>query len=103
MTIRTFTASDDAALHVADFLTREGVRATFKVVGEKARTLEILSALRRARPELNVMPSFVSPPVYSITLYTPGANTPGAVMLRLPASTRLPASAPPPCVSARRK
>jgi hypothetical protein len=33
-------ASDDAALHVADFLTGEGVRATFKVVGEKARTLE---------------------------------------------------------------
>ncbi len=33
-------ASDDAALRLADFLTREGVRATFKVVGEKARTLE---------------------------------------------------------------
>ncbi len=33
-------ASDDAALHVADFLTKEDVRATFKVVGEKARTLE---------------------------------------------------------------
>src|SRR5262249_26510444 len=33
-------ASDDAALHVADFLTGDGVRATFKVVGEKARTLE---------------------------------------------------------------
>jgi hypothetical protein len=33
-------ASDDAALHVAEFLTKEGVRATFKVVGEKARTLE---------------------------------------------------------------
>src|SRR5215467_3998336 len=33
-------ASDDAALHIADFLTHEGVRATFKVVGEKARTLE---------------------------------------------------------------
>jgi hypothetical protein len=33
-------ASDDAALHVADFLTHEKVRATFKVVGEKARTLE---------------------------------------------------------------
>src|SRR5438045_2497113 len=26
-------ASDDAALHVADFLTQEQVRATFKVVG----------------------------------------------------------------------
>src|SRR5437868_14395522 len=33
-------ASDDAALHVADWLSHEGVRATFKVVGEKARTLE---------------------------------------------------------------
>src|SRR5207248_7227174 len=33
-------ASDDAALKVAEFLTREGIRATFKVVGEKARTLE---------------------------------------------------------------
>jgi hypothetical protein len=33
-------ASDDAALHVANFLTNENIRATFKVVGEKARTLE---------------------------------------------------------------
>jgi hypothetical protein len=33
-------ASDDAALHVADFLTGEKIRATFKVVGEKGRTLE---------------------------------------------------------------
>src|SRR6266852_6224479 len=33
-------ASDDAALRVAEFLTREKIRATFKVVGEKARTLE---------------------------------------------------------------
>jgi hypothetical protein len=33
-------ASDDAALHLADFLSREGVRATFKIVGEKARTLQ---------------------------------------------------------------
>lgn len=33
-------ASDDAALKVADWLTKEGVRATFKIVGEKARTLE---------------------------------------------------------------
>src|SRR5215831_4015227 len=46
-------ASDDAALHVADFLTKEGVRATFKVVGEKARTLErrerkdVIAALRK--------------------------------------------------------
>src|SRR5436309_5761844 len=40
-------ASDDAALHVAQFLTREGVRATFKVVGEKARTLE-----RRGRTDV---------------------------------------------------
>jgi hypothetical protein len=40
-------ASDDAALRVADFLTREQVRATFKVVGEKARTLE-----RRGRTDV---------------------------------------------------
>jgi hypothetical protein len=33
-------ASDDAALHLAEFLNTEGIRATFKVVGEKARTLE---------------------------------------------------------------
>lgn len=32
--------SDDAAKRVADLLTQLGVRATFKVVGEKARTLE---------------------------------------------------------------
>jgi len=31
--------SDDAAKRVAEVLSREGVRATFKVVGEKARTL----------------------------------------------------------------
>src|SRR5262245_12007754 len=46
-------ASDDAALHVADFLTREKIRATFKVVGEKARTLEkrcrgdVIAALKK--------------------------------------------------------
>jgi hypothetical protein len=45
--------SDDAALHVADFLSHEGVRATFKVVGEKARTLEkrerkdVIAALKK--------------------------------------------------------
>ena len=33
-------ASDDAALRLAQFLSREGIRATFKVVGEKARTLK---------------------------------------------------------------
>src|SRR5579862_395079 len=33
-------ASDDAALKIAKFLSDEGIRATFKVVGEKARTLE---------------------------------------------------------------
>lgn len=33
-------ASDDAALHLANWLHKEGIRATFKVVGEKARTLE---------------------------------------------------------------
>jgi hypothetical protein len=46
-------ASDDAALHLAEFLTGEGVRATFKVVGEKARTLErrkrfdVIAALKK--------------------------------------------------------
>jgi hypothetical protein len=40
-------ASDDAALRLADFLSRENVRATFKVVGEKARTLE-----RRGRTDV---------------------------------------------------
>jgi hypothetical protein len=33
-------ASDDAALNVANLLTRMNIKATFKVVGEKARTLE---------------------------------------------------------------
>src|SRR4030095_11108548 len=32
--------SDDAAKRVAEMLTRLGVKATFKLVGEKARTLE---------------------------------------------------------------
>lgn len=46
-------ASDDAALRLANMLTAEGVRATFKVVGEKARTLErrgrqdVIDALKR--------------------------------------------------------
>ena len=44
--------SDDAAKRLADFLTAEGLHATFKVVGEKARTLErrgrkdVITALR---------------------------------------------------------
>ena len=46
-------ASDDAALRLAEFLTGEGIRATFKVVGEKARTLErrerfdVIAALKK--------------------------------------------------------
>ena len=46
-------ASDDAALKVADFLTKQGIRATFKVVGHKARTLEsrkrfdVIAALKK--------------------------------------------------------
>ena len=40
-------ASDDAALKVADWLHKQGIRATFKVVGEKARTLE-----RRGRTDV---------------------------------------------------
>jgi len=39
--------SDDAAKRVAELLTKQGVRATFKVVGEKARTLE-----RRGRKDV---------------------------------------------------
>jgi peptidoglycan/xylan/chitin deacetylase (PgdA/CDA1 family) len=39
--------SDDAAKRLADFLTAEGVQATFKLVGEKARTLE-----RRGRSDV---------------------------------------------------
>ncbi|HEV3344749.1 MAG TPA: hypothetical protein VG125_30515 [Pirellulales bacterium] len=46
-------ASDDAALRLAEFLSREGIRATFKVVGEKARTLkrreryDVIEALKK--------------------------------------------------------
>jgi hypothetical protein len=46
-------ASDDSALRLADFLSHEKIRATFKVVGEKARTLErrgrfdVIAALKR--------------------------------------------------------
>ncbi|MGL4550783.1 MAG: hypothetical protein ACRC33_06315 [Gemmataceae bacterium] len=46
-------ASDDAALWVADFLTRQKIRGTFKVVGEKARTLarrkrdDVIAALKK--------------------------------------------------------
>src|SRR5690242_6970006 len=32
--------SDDVAKRLATFLTEQGIQATFKVVGEKARTLE---------------------------------------------------------------
>ena len=39
--------SDDAAVRIADMLTRLSVRATFKVVGEKGRTLE-----RRGRTDV---------------------------------------------------
>ena len=40
-------ASDDAALRLATFLKTENIRGTFKVVGEKARTLE-----RRGRQDV---------------------------------------------------
>jgi hypothetical protein len=45
--------SDDAAKRLAEFLTAQGVPATFKIVGEKARTLQrrsrsdVIAALRR--------------------------------------------------------
>src|SRR5260370_15043941 len=40
-------ASDDAALRLATWLSEQGIKATFKVVGEKARTLE-----RRGRTDV---------------------------------------------------
>jgi hypothetical protein len=40
-------ADDDASLRLAEFLSRENIRATFKLVGEKARTLE-----RRGRTDV---------------------------------------------------
>ncbi len=40
-------ASDDSAKHLAEFLSAEGIRGTFKVVGEKARVLE-----RRGRTDV---------------------------------------------------
>lgn len=46
-------ASDDAALRIAKFLSDQGIRATFKVVGEKARVLEkrkrtdVINALKK--------------------------------------------------------
>jgi hypothetical protein len=40
-------ADDDATLHLAEFLTQAGIKGTFKVVGEKARTLE-----RRGRSDV---------------------------------------------------
>ncbi|HMC64471.1 MAG TPA: hypothetical protein VKI65_06005 [Gemmataceae bacterium] len=40
-------ADDDATLRLAEFLSREKIRATFKLVGEKARTLE-----RRGRTDV---------------------------------------------------
>src|SRR4051812_50106745 len=46
-------ADDDAAKRLADLLSERGIRATFKVVGEKARVLEkrgrrdVIDALRR--------------------------------------------------------
>jgi hypothetical protein len=46
-------ASDDATRRLAEFLNAEGIRATFKVVGEKARTLkrreryDVIEALKK--------------------------------------------------------
>src|SRR5262245_329167 len=46
-------ASDDAALWLADFLTKQKIRGTFKVVGEKARVLaarkrdDVIAALKK--------------------------------------------------------
>src|ERR1700688_533919 len=46
-------ASDDAAKRLGEMLTERGIRATFKLVGEKARTLErrgrhdVIAALKK--------------------------------------------------------
>jgi hypothetical protein len=46
-------SDDDATLRLADLLTRRGIRATFKLVGEKSRVLErrgrrdVIDALRK--------------------------------------------------------
>ena len=46
-------ADDDATLRLCELLTQRGIRATFKIVGEKARVLEqrgrrdVLAALRK--------------------------------------------------------
>jgi hypothetical protein len=46
-------ADDDATKHLAEFLTSEGIRGTFKLVGEKARVLErrqrtdVIAALKK--------------------------------------------------------
>src|SRR6184192_3969900 len=46
-------ADDDAAKRLADLLTHRGIRATFKLVGEKARVLErrgrrdVIAALKK--------------------------------------------------------
>jgi hypothetical protein len=46
-------ADDDATKHLAEFLTDEGIRGTFKLVGEKARVLEkrqrndVIAALKK--------------------------------------------------------
>jgi hypothetical protein len=46
-------ADDDATKHLAEFLTAEGIRGTFKLVGEKARVLErrkrtdVIAALKK--------------------------------------------------------
>jgi hypothetical protein len=46
-------ADDDATRHLAEFLTGEGIRGTFKLVGEKARVLEkrqradVIAALKK--------------------------------------------------------
>ena len=52
-------ASDDAAMHLAQFLSGEDMRTTFKVVGEKARTLErrkrtdVIDRAEKARDRLS--------------------------------------------------
>ena len=75
-------ASDDAALRLSRFLTERGIRATFKVVGEKARVLEkrgrtdVLSAL--AQHEIGYHTNFHSSPESYLVTLAGACTSPGA-------------------------
>ena len=48
-------ADDDACLRLATMLTERHIRATFKVVGEKARVLEFWRTLREAMDAIDLL------------------------------------------------